>query len=112
LRAHRATQGRQRLTKGAGWKGGERVFPVAPSPVGRALRGECARLGLPALSMHALRHLHASLLLAQGLPVPAVSARLGHAHPGVTMTVYAHALQGQDDAAAQVIGRALAGGAR
>lgn len=38
----------------------------------------------------------------------AVSARLGHANPQVTMSIYAHALAGQDAQAAQAIGRALA----
>jgi integrase len=46
-------------------------------------------------------------LLAEGLPVPAVSKRLGHAHAGVTMAVYAHAIGQGDAGAAEAIGRAL-----
>jgi integrase len=77
--------------------------------VARALAQECVRLGLPRVTPHGLRHLHASLLLAEGLPLPAVSARLGHANTQVTATVYAHALPGQDDGA-RAIARALGGG--
>ncbi|MDP2727381.1 MAG: tyrosine-type recombinase/integrase, partial [Dehalococcoidia bacterium] len=63
----------------------------------------CQRLGIKPLSPHGLRHLHASLLLAKGLPVTAVSQRLGHANAAITMTVYAHALKSQDDEAARAI---------
>lgn len=73
-----------------------------------ALRALCQRLGLPVITPHGLRHLHASLLIAQGVPVTAVSARLGHANPQITLSLYAHALPGQDRQAAEAIGRALA----
>ena len=42
------------------------------------------------LDMHALRHTFASLLLAQGTPIPEVSAYLGHADPQITLKVYSH----------------------
>ncbi|MFN8532691.1 MAG: tyrosine-type recombinase/integrase [Dehalococcoidia bacterium] len=45
---------------------------------------------------HLLRHVHASILLAGGMPVPEVARRLGHATPAVTLAVYAHALPGLD----------------
>ncbi len=96
-------QAEYRLSHG----GGARVFPIAPVTVGRALRAECQRLGLPVLTMHALRHLHASLLLAEGLPLPEVSRRLGHASPAITMAIYSHAIR-DDSAAVEAIERALA----
>ncbi len=37
-----------------------------------------------------LRHSHATWLLALRVPMIAVSARLGHANPVITMMVYAH----------------------
>jgi len=42
------------------------------------------------LSAHSFRHTFASLLLADKVPVPEVSHRLGHKSPKVTMAVYAH----------------------
>jgi integrase len=83
--------------------------PLHGGKVARALRGECERLGVRHLTPHQLRHLHASLLLAEGLPVPAVAARLGHANPNVTMAVYAH-LVGDDAGGAEAMGRALGKG--
>ena len=106
LRKHRATWCEQRLALGARWRGGERVFIHAPTTIGRALRAECIRLRVPIITMHGLRHLHASLLLAEGAPLPVVSARLGHANTQVTASVYAHYVRGQDDGA-QVISKAL-----
>ena len=72
-----------------------------------ALRRLCDRLSLPRITPHGLRHLHASLLIAEGVPITAVSARLGHANPQITLKIYAHALPGQDRMAAEAIGRAL-----
>jgi integrase len=45
---------------------------------------------LPAIRLHDLRHTHATLLLADGVPVKVVSERLGHASATITLTVYQH----------------------
>lgn len=87
---------------------GQNGQPLHPSTVQHAMRRECDRLGLPPVTPHGLRHLHASLLIGSGIPVTAVSARLGHANPQITLALYAHALPGQDVAAAQAIGQVLA----
>jgi integrase len=52
------------------------------------------------IRLHDLRHTHATLLLRAGEPVHVVSQRLGHASPTITMTVYAHALPGDQKRAA------------
>ena len=51
-------------------------------------------------SLHTLRHSHASNLLSRGVPLPAVSARLGHSDTNVTARIYAHALPADDQRAA------------
>jgi integrase len=49
--------------------------------------------GLPEkMQFHTLRHAAASLLLAEGVPVPLVSRMLGHSTPAFTMAVYSHAI--------------------
>ncbi|WP_298342647.1 site-specific integrase [Ferrimicrobium sp.] len=40
--------------------------------------------------LHELRHLAASLLLSQGVPMPVISRVLGHSSTAVTDTIYAH----------------------
>jgi integrase len=61
--------------------------------VGEAFRVAVRRAGVRGdgrLSLHSLRHGYASLLIAEGLDVVFVSRQLGHADPGVTLSVYAH----------------------
>jgi integrase len=49
--------------------------------------------GLPEkMKFHTLRHAAASLLLADGVPVPLVSSMLGHSTPAFTMAIYSHAI--------------------
>src|ERR1700691_6246598 len=52
-------------------------------------------------SLHSLRHSHCSHLLASGVPLPAVSARLGHGSIRTTQEIYSHMIHGQDDEAAR-----------
>jgi integrase len=56
---------------------------------------------------HALRHSHASALIASGLDVLTVSRRLGHGTPVVTLNTYAHLFEKTDNAAAAAIDAAL-----
>lgn len=52
-------------------------------------------------SFHTLRHTHASHLLSRGVPLAAVSARLGHADPSITARIYSHAIPTDDVRAAR-----------
>ena len=57
---------------------------------------------------HDLRHTHASLLLASGVPIHVVSARLGHASIQTTVDTYGHVLPASDVEAGRVMERRLA----
>ena len=57
----------------------------------RGLRPALAAAGLPHLRWHDLRHVAASLLIAQGASVGHVSRLLGHANPAITLSTYSHA---------------------
>ncbi|WP_336879870.1 site-specific integrase [Rhodococcus globerulus] len=90
--------------------------PRSPNEVSRRWRTR-VRLAREALGenalqpirLHDLRHVHASILLSVGTPVNVVSERLGHANPTITLSVYAHVLQGQGRAAADAFAAALTG---
>lgn len=69
--------------------------PIAQSFVRDTFAEVCKRAGVSRIRIHDLRHLHASLLLAEGVPVTEVAKRLGHASAQVTMSIYAHALGSQ-----------------
>jgi integrase len=55
---------------------------------------------LPRVTLHALRHSHASALIATGQDVVTVSRRLGHASPTITLSVYTHLFDKTDESAA------------
>jgi integrase len=74
----------------------------APSPesFSQLFTRTTSTCGLRRIRFHDLRHTHASLLVAAGVPIKVVSERLGHAHPGFTMHTYQHLLPGMGSAAA------------
>jgi len=61
--------------------------PLNPNSISSTVSRLCRRLGLPkGASLHVLRHSHASLLLADGVDIATVSARLGHSSVRTTAT--------------------------
>jgi integrase len=106
LRAHRLAQQEQRLALGLGKA--ELVFPMIDGEPRKpnALTNEwiiaTTAIGRR-ISLHALRHTHASSLIAAGIDILTISRRLGHAKPAVTLNVYGHLYASTDDRAAQVI---------
>jgi integrase len=69
------------------------VFPITYTTCLYHYRRAVRASGVRPLTIHALRHAHASLLLAKGVPVTAVSKRLGHTSPQITLSIYSHATQ-------------------
>lgn len=67
---------------------------------------------LPEIRLHNLRHAHATLLIAAGVPVKVVSERLGHSTPAFTMTVCQHVLPGMQREAVQLVADAKTTAAR
>jgi integrase len=75
--------------------------PIHPDYFSQTFERLLAKLDLPRIRLHDLRHTHATLLIKAGVPVKVVSERLGHASVAFTMQVYQHVLPGmQADAAA------------
>jgi integrase len=56
---------------------------------------------------HALRHTHASALIAAGADIVTISRRLGHSSPAITLRVYSHLFAHTDTTAADAIGKVL-----
>ncbi len=69
---------------------------LKPDSVSWAARDIAIRAGLEGVSLHSLRHTHASALLAAGVPIANVSKRLGHRDPYTTAKIYQHALPDSD----------------
>lgn len=58
---------------------------------------------------HALRHTQATLLIGEGADVKTVQARLGHASPSTTLSIYSHAIEANDRRAADAFGELISG---
>ena len=114
LRAHRLKQLELRVALGQGkQKLDALVFstfegaPLSPDNLSRDWRRAVTTLDLPKVKFHALRHSHASALIASGLDVLTVSRRLGHGSPVITLSTYAHLFGKTDEKAADAIEAAL-----
>ena len=46
---------------------------------------------------HSLRHVHVAILLDRGMPIDAISRRLGHAHVQITLKKYAYTVKEKQD---------------
>ena len=59
--------------------------------------------GFRGVTFHDLRHTHASLLIASGMDVATVAARMGHGSPAVTLSTYTHPFAARDLSAADTM---------
>ena len=59
--------------------------------------------GLPRIRFHDLRHTAATQMLTNGIDVHTVSRRLGHAKTSITLDIYAHAIPGSQERAANLM---------
>lgn len=116
LREHRKRQMEQRLLLGLGRLGDDDLVfaradgsPYPPDTLSRDWWRATIALDLPRIAFHSLRHSHASALIAGGLDIVAVSRRLGHGSPAITLSVYAHKFANSDDKAAAAIEHAVKG---
>jgi integrase len=82
-------------------------YYYSPDKFGTRIKAALRKAGLGNLSLHSLRHSHASQLLSDGVPAAAVSERLGHANPGITHAIYEHAMPADNQAAALVWNNAM-----
>ena len=66
--------------------------PLRPDYISERFLTLSARLGLPRIRFHDLRHTHATIALQAGVPVHVVAQRLGHSNPTMTLSTYAHVI--------------------
>ena len=67
----------------------------------------CQKAGIPEISVHGLRHTHASLLLYAGVSIASVAQRLGHSNMNTTQRTYLHVIQELENADTDKIMRYL-----
>ena len=90
---------------GLEWDENEYVFadplgaPIDAKTYGKEFKKVVRELMLPYITPRNLRHVHATLLLLEGVNTKAVSERLGHSSIRVTADIYSHVLPELDRAA-------------
>jgi integrase len=110
MRAHRVEQMEIKMAVG---HRSDLVFatvdgnPRSPDHVTTDWRRVLAAKRLPSVNFHALRHTHASALIAR-VDIVSVSRRLGHGSPNITLSTSAHLFTKTDTKAADAIERMLA----
>ena len=114
LRDHREEQQQDRELFGPDYEDHNLVFCqphgayYSPDRLGARVVELMRKVGLEGVSLHSLRHSHASSLLSKGVPIAVVSQRLGHADQNITLSIYSHAMPADSRAAAKIWNDAMA----
>lgn len=79
------------------------------STVNDVLTRHCRNCEISEISIHGLRHTHASLLLFAGVSIASVARRLGHASMTTTQKTYLHIIQELENKDVDLVMRTLSG---
>lgn len=82
---------------------------VYNSTVNSVLERHCKKAAIPVITIHGLRHTHASLLLFAGVSIASVARRLGHASMTTTQKTYLHIIQELENQDVDLVMRSLSG---
>ena len=82
---------------------------VYNSTVNTVLSRCCHKAKVPEITVHGLRHTHASLLLFAGVSIASVARRLGHASMTTTQKTYLHIIQELENKDIDLVMRSLSG---
>jgi len=82
---------------------------VYNSTVNVVLERYCKKAEVPVISIHGLRHTHASLLLFAGVSIASVARRLGHSSMNTTQKTYLHIIQELENRDVDLVMRSLSG---
>lgn len=82
---------------------------VYNSTVNDILTRHCKTVEIPVISIHGLRHTHASLLLFAGVSIASVAQRLGHSSMTTTQKTYLHIIQELENRDVDLVMRSLSG---
>jgi integrase len=114
LRRHRAEKASSLLALGIPLRRDTLVFcndlgdVLSPRAVSKAFTTAAARLELPRITFHGMRHSHLTHLLKMGVNVKVVSERAGHTSVATTLDLYGHVMPTMQEAAVRLLDESLA----
>nr|WP_246580454.1 tyrosine-type recombinase/integrase [Deinococcus aestuarii] len=98
VKGHAKTYQRKRLWEDTGYVfTGISGVRLNPENLGRYLAQLCEQAKIRPVTVHGLRHTHASLMLRRGVPLEVVSEKLGHSRPSFTADVYRTVYQSEHE---------------
>jgi integrase len=113
LRDRHRQQVEQRLALGVGKLAGDALIfarlngsPESPRALSKEWAAQAKEMNL-AVTFHALRHTHASMLIDAGIDIVKIAKRLGHANVSTTLDVYSHLFAAKEDKSAAAINNAI-----
>ncbi|MCY9764103.1 site-specific integrase [Paenibacillus alvei] len=115
LKKRKIMMSKEKLSAGAVYRDNDLVIgtsvgtPISPRNILRTFERFLKKSELPEITIHDLRHTHASLLLKQGVHPKIVSERLGHSSIKITLDLYSHLLPNMQKETADQFGAMLFG---
>jgi integrase len=82
--------------------------PIHPQAMSQTFDRIVRQTPVPRIRFHDLRHTHATLLIAAGVPAKVVAERLGHSKASFTIDSYQHVLPGMQADAARIFAELVA----
>lgn len=79
------------------------------STINDVLKRHCEKVGISPITIHGLRHTHASLLLFAGVSIASVAKRLGHSSMNTTEKTYLHIIQELENKDVDLVMRSVSG---
>lgn len=87
---------REYVSKLYGIEKGDRIFYFTKSALDKEIKRIAAKVGLPIIRVHDLRHSHASMLIEMGFAPLEIADRLGHESVKTTLDTYSHLYPDKD----------------
>ena len=84
------------IAKLYGIEKGDRIFYFTTSALDKEIKRIAAKVGLPLIRVHDLRHSHASMLIEMGFAPLEIADRLGHESVKTTLDTYSHLYPDKD----------------
>ena len=84
------------MAKLYGIEKGDRIFYFTKSALDKEIKRIAAKVGLPIIRVHDLRHSHASMLIEMGFAPLEIADRLGHESVKTTLDTYSHLYPDKD----------------
>ena len=77
--------------------------PCSHTTITRKKNEYCKKAGVKQIKLHEFRHSHVSFLLQQQVPITNISERVGHSNSQITLSIYSHMLESENDPVVDVL---------